>query len=250
MSQRDRTIITVIVTAAILGAFYFLALAPKRTESADLQTKITAAQGRLSTAESQLSAAQAAKNQYAANYAAVTRLGKAVPADDDVASLIVQVSSTAKRSNVNFRALKVKTDGAAAPAAAAPANATTAAALPPGATVGAAGLPVMPFSFTFDGSFFKLSEFMSRMERFIYQQNKVLNVSGRLLTIDSLKLGAAQTGFPRMTAEVGATAYLAPENEGATGGATPTTPPATGTTPPATQASSGSATPSATVQAP
>jgi Tfp pilus assembly protein PilO len=230
MSQRDRTIITVVVAAAILGAFYFLALAPKRSESADLQTKIEAA--------------QAAKSQYATNYATVTSLGKAVPAEDDVASLIVQVSSTAQRSDVNFRALRVSSNGAAAPASA------STASLPPGATVGPAGLPIMPFSFTFDGSFFKLSEFMSRMERFIYQQNKVLNVSGRLLTIDSLKLGAAGSGFPRMTAEVGATAYLAPENEGVTAGATPTTPPATGTTPPATQASSGSATPSATVKAP
>jgi Pilus assembly protein, PilO len=250
MSQRDRTIITVVVAAAILAGFYFLALAPKRSESASLQTKITAADGRLATAQSQLSAAEAAKHQYATNYAAVTRLGKAVPADDDVPSLIVQVSSTAKRSSVNFRALKVSSSGSGAAPANAPANASTAAALPPGATVGAAGLPVMPFSFTFDGSFFKLSDFMSRMERFIYQQNKVLNVSGRLLTIDSLKLGAGPSGFPRMTAEVGATAYLAPENEGVTGGATPTTPPASGTTPPATQASSGSATPSATVKAP
>jgi hypothetical protein len=88
------------------------------------------------------------------------------------------------------------------------------------------------------------------MERYIFQRNKVLNVSGRLLTIDSLKLGPGQGGFPRMTAEVGATAYLAPAGEGVTDGATPTTPPATGTTPPATQAASGSPTPSATVRTP
>ena len=39
-----------------------------------------------------------------ANYATVVRLGKAVPADDDVRSLIVQLDSAAERSNVDFAA--------------------------------------------------------------------------------------------------------------------------------------------------
>ena len=92
-------------------------------------------------------------------------LGKAVPADEDTSSLIVQIDEIAKESGVDFRALTLDqgagaaaapaapapapapTDPAAAgtPTAAAPATEAAASRLPIGATVGAAGLPVMPY---------------------------------------------------------------------------------------------------------
>ena len=45
----------------------------------------------------------------------VARLGKAVPADDDVRSLMVQINSAADRSGVDFRTISI--GGAGAPTA-------------------------------------------------------------------------------------------------------------------------------------
>ncbi len=104
----------------------------------------------------------------------------------------------------------------------------------------------MPFSFTFEGSFFRLSSFFSRLESQIQSSRGRLSVRGRLLTIDGLALTAAGQGFPHMKAAVAATAYLLPADQGLTNGATPSTPAGsaqpvkntstTGATPPAATA--------------
>jgi hypothetical protein len=89
----------------------------------------------------------------------------------------------------------------------------------------------MPFTFTFDGSFFKLSDFFRRLENFVSVSNQRVNVTGRLLTLDSLTL--QPTEFPKISAQVGATSFLVSPLQGLTGGATPQGP---ATASPATQA--------------
>jgi hypothetical protein len=270
MTQRDRTVIIVVVCVLALGGFWMLALKPKRHEAADLGRQLDQASQRLDDARSQVSAGEAARGRYGANYATVARLGKAVPTDDDVPSLVYQLDSTAKTTGVDFRTIKL-TAGAAAPASpgnaaqaaastqdnsqnkaasqdgkdaganAAPSNGTqtnatqapsttptpttptqsATAGLPPGAVVGTAGLSTMPFSFTFQGSFFKLSEFFTRLERYIKPRRKNLDVSGRLLLIDGISLSASTKGFPTMTAAIAAQAYLLPVDQGLFDGASP-----------------------------
>jgi hypothetical protein len=111
----------------------------------------------------------------------------------------------------------------AAPAPAAPTQSAT-AALPPGATVGDAGLSTMPFTFTFDGSFFKLSGFLTKLERYISARRRTVDVRGRLLLINGISLNAAATGFPKMTASIAAQAYLLPVDQGMFDGASPAGP--------------------------
>lgn len=217
MTQQNRIVITVVGALVAAAAFYFLILSPKRDEVTTLTASISTAQGELNAARDLLATNQKAQGGYKRAYASVVRLGKAVPADDDVRSLMVQIDSAAKRSNVDFRTINVG-GAVAAPAAATSAASTT--QLPPGATVGEAGFPVMPFSFSFDGSFFRLSDFLSRLERFVRVSNEKVQVTGRLLTLDSLSLEPAGDGFPNITAQVGATSYLVSPLEGLTAGAT------------------------------
>ena len=60
---------------------------------------------------------------------------------------------------------------------------------------------------------------------------------GRLITIDRIVLGASRDGFPKVHADITATAFVVPPDEGLTGGATPAGPASTSTaastTPPA-----------------
>ena len=95
----------------------------------------------------------------------------------------------------------------------------------------APGLDSVPLEFEFNGSFFDLSDFFHRLKRFVRATNKKMEVRGRLITIDGLKF-SAEDHFPSLKAEVKATVWLSPKEEGATAGATPagptTTPAATG----------------------
>jgi hypothetical protein len=236
--KKNPIMLAVLAAVVAFGGYYMVVLKPKRQEAADLAKKVDAKRDELSEAQKLLAANTAARETYRQAYSAVVRLGKAVPADDDVRSLVVQLDAAAKASHVDFRSINVGSSGTGA---AASTNATAGSALPPGATVGPAGFPVMPFSFAFKGDFFNLGQFFQRLEKFVDERNAQLRVNGRLLTVDSLQLEPDSTGFPRIRATVGATSYLVSPLEGATAGAKPSGP--AGATGSATPAAPGTATP-------
>jgi hypothetical protein len=237
-STKNTMMIAVVAALAATAAFYVMVLGPKRSEASNLQVQVDQAKVALQTAQTDLVTYQKAKAGYTESYASVLRLGKAVPADDDVRSLMVQLDSAASKSRVDFRTIQVGGGTAAAPTGAA---AKSAASLPPGAVIGAAGFPTMPFSFTFDGSFFRLSDFFSRLERFVTVRNQQIGVTGRLLTLDSISLEPDQGGFPNIKAEVSATSYLVAPDQGLTAGATAQGPTATGAAAAAGQRNSSAA---------
>jgi hypothetical protein len=240
VTRTNQILIAVVATAAALGAFWFLALAPKRDEAAKLQKDIAAKQSELSTAKATLAGYQKSRDNYKANYATVVRLGKAVPEDDDVRSLVVQLDSAAGGTGVDFRTIQV--GGGNGPAAGDLTAAKGPGSPPPGAVaVGAAGFSAMPFTFSFRGSFGNLSQFFTRLERFVTLRNERMNVTGRLLRLESVDLQVDQTGFPRIRAQIGASSYLVPSTQGLTAGATPQGPAATTTTASAKPASGGPA---------
>lgn len=231
MTLRDRVMILALAFAAIAAGGWFLVLAPMRDETGNLGAQIDTQRQLLASAQSELAAGAQARREYARDYATVARLGAAVPSDDNVASLLVQVQHAANASKVDFVSLKAgQASGASAPpppppsAGAAPATQAATATLPPGAAVGPAGFPTMPFAFQFTGNFFHLSDFVGRLERFLVVRNRQLAVSGRFMTIDGIGLNAAQQGFPQIDASVAATTYLLPASQGLTNGATPAGP--------------------------
>jgi hypothetical protein len=280
VTARDRTVLMVVGAVVLLAGFWFLALGPKRKDEKSLNDKIALAQQRLDTARQETAAADAARKRYDEDYATVAKLGKAVPADDDVASLVYQLDHISAGSHIDFRSIKLEASGSssasAAPAAAqaaavasasgttppasgssssstpasssstppapstgVPATQSAAAGLPPGSTVGSAGFPTMPFSFEFDGSFFDMEHFFEGVQGFASTSGDDVSVHGRLLTVDAFALTASRFGFPRVKASINATAYLVPQDEGLTGGATPQGP---GATPESSTGSSGSPT--------
>jgi type II secretory pathway pseudopilin PulG len=230
VTTRDRTVLIVVGFVAVVAAFWLLALSPKRKDASDVSAQLTTAQQRLATAQTSAAAAESARQSYNSDYATVARLGKAVPVDDDVPSLVYQLEHSAHANQVVFRSIAVTggTGGAPPPtlignaAAVAsatgstttPAATTVTSALPPGAVVGDAGFPTMPFSFNFDGKFFPMQHFLKALDGLTTVKGKAINVKGRLLTVDGVSLVAGPKGFPDVTATVAATAYLLPADEG------------------------------------
>ena len=242
--NRNKLLIPIVGLVVAAGAFWFLALAPKRAEIAKLDSDIAAKQAEVEQSRQLVASYEKAKASYRANYAKLASLGKAVPADDDVRSLIVQLDDAARRSNVDFRALNV---GAADAAATTGGSTTTAAgtkAPPPGTVpIGSAGFSAMPFTLSFKGSYFDLSNFFTRLERFVTVENNNIDVTGRLLLLGSISVTPqeSQDGKPtELVAQVGAATYLVPPATGVAGAPAPTdaaaAPATSGTTTPTTTA--------------
>jgi Tfp pilus assembly protein PilO len=215
VNARNGLIIGLLLTIVAGYGFFHFALAPKREQADALQSQIDQQQQQLDAANALLAANSTARDRYQSSYASVVRLGKAVPADDDVRSLVVQLESAARRSGIDFSSIQLNAAAAASTGAA-----TTATTLPPGATVGPAGFPVMQFAFRFRGQFFRLGDFFQRLHGFVKSSKDGVSVTGRLLTLDSLKLEPAAEGFPKINATVNATSYLVSPLEGLTAGAT------------------------------
>ena len=242
-------IAAVLAVVALMAGFWLLVLAPKRSEINAAKDKITQAESRRDAAVAAAAQAEQARTGYQSDYATVARLGKAVPADDDVASLVYQLETIARANKIDFRAVKLTGAGvAAAPAAATTAAATTkadgekkddesdstaastapvapvVAQPPPGAVVGTAGLLTVPFTFTFDGDYLKLQRLLKAINGLARNNKKQIKVHGRLLTVDGFSLAAGPEGFPKLKALVSATAYLTPAAGDASTATTPQNP--------------------------
>jgi hypothetical protein len=206
-----------------------MVLSPKRAQVAQLTADVAAEQDKLAAARKLVADYSKAKEGYQTAYASVVRLGKAVPADDDIRSLVFQLDSAAEHSGVDFRTINMGRSASNANSRSAKAAAqSVTATLPPGAAVGEAGFPTMPFDFSFRGSFPKLSKFFSRLDRFVTYENDRVDVTGRLLMVDAISLTPDQTlGYPYIRATVGATSYLVAPDQGLTAGATASGPGAT-----------------------
>ena len=226
MSSNDRTIILVIPLIAAVIAFWFLLISPKREEAKQLETQITQLQDSVRTQEAAVQAGEAARKSFPRDYHRLVVLGKAVPVDDETASFLVQVQRIADQSGVEFQSINAGGGAGAAPPAttAAPATEGAAAQLPIGATVGTAGLPIMPYTLKFTkGNFFQIADFMAGVDRLVQTHKGRIASDGRLVTIDSFDLSADGT-FPTLAATLEVTTYVAPANQGLTGGATPAGP--------------------------
>jgi hypothetical protein len=272
VSRRNTMLVVAVAAVAAVAAYWMLVLTPKREEASKLSKSIVTKQGELKAAEGQLATYELAKTGYKANYSLVARLGKAVPADDDVRSLMVQLNAAAAKSKVDFRTIQVGSGAGAAPAptpapapaasdsgssgskdssaAPSPKSGSTpapAAVAPPvtvpGSTpVGTAGFSQLPFQFSFKGSFFNLGDFFERLDRFVAVNQKRLDVTGRLMVLDTIALAPDATGFPNIRASIGATTYMLPATQGLTAGASAQGPgTATGSTPAAPGASASPA---------
>ena len=256
MKSSDRSILIAIAVVALLAGIWFLLIAPKRDEASTLGQEVDDLRVTVQQTQELASAAELAKADYADNYRRMVVLGKAAPAQADTASLVVQFDELAGASGVDLQSIDLVEGGATAEpttaaaqttadqneptdesaaeptaAPAAPATEASAALLPLGATVGPAGLPVMPYELTLKGDYFEIADFIDALQTLVHGEGGPKMVDGRLVTINSFTFdGDEEEGFPALDSTLKVTTYLAPEDQGITGGATPTAPPSTTST--------------------
>lgn len=247
----NAVVVAVLAVAVLAIAFWMLLLGPKRNEASKLGADLEKAKVSLTQHRAEVAQALEAREQFPVNYQQLVVLGKAVPGDDDTASLLVQLNRISEKARVSFQTLSLDAakgevpTSSAAPAPEAPSTEGTAGSpasltsptevaastLPLGAAIGPAGLGVMPYTLTFTGDFFHLADFIKGLDSLVKTQNERVTVDGRLLTINGFSLAPQRsTGFPALEATFSVTTYLTPPEEGVTAGATPGAPaPATAT---------------------
>lgn len=235
MSSSNRIIVVMLAVVALAVAFWMLLLSPKRDEVGKLDREITQQEELLSIHRAEVQRGLEARETFPAAYQQLVVLGKAAPADDDTASLLVQLNRIAADTHVRFETFDLEAaeggeapeEPEAAPEEGAPASPTEVAAstMPLGASIGPAGLAVMPYKLTFKGSFFDVADFIDGLDSLVETKNSEVEVTGRLITISGFSLSAdGIKGFPHLEAEFTVTTYLVPPEQGVTGGATPTSP--------------------------
>jgi Tfp pilus assembly protein PilO len=173
-----------------------------------------------------------------------TGTNAAAPAGDTAASGDASTSPEASTTGDPAAA------DAAATTTAAPATETAAADLPLGATVGAAGLPVMPYELTFRGSFFEVADFLAAIDGLVHTGTGGIRVDGRLLTVSRFDLHPDEAGSGDLAVALTVTSYVAPADQGATAGASPASPTAVAAAPAPTTTPTDTAAPTAAVAAP
>jgi Tfp pilus assembly protein PilO len=257
MTGRDRIVAMVIAALAILAGAWFLAVAPKREQAAKLAGEVSATQAQLAAAESQVASASSAQAGYQSAYASLVSLGKAVPASQETPSLIYQLAQATNEKNVEFASITATVPGAGTGAASSSASASGASASGASAAAAAAAATFqqLPFTFVFNGSFDSLYNVFRQLDAFARRGTSgALNVSGRLLTIQSVKLAPASEsaaagsgkkgatgGSSQLSGSITATAYVLPAGQSVTGGATPAGPAGASTTTTATASTGSSA---------
>lgn len=284
MKRNEQFLLIGLAVVGLLVGFWLAILSPKRSEATKLQDEVDQLQSSLADAQQQIAAGQQARRSFGVDYRRLVVLGKAVPADSEQSSLLIQLEDLANRSGVEFQTMDLgdasgsataaaaststsptttdtsgststdtsTTSSASDSAAAAPATAlateASASTLPLGASVGPAGLPVMPYDLSFTGGFFQIADFMKRLDAMVHMHGDLVDVRGRLLTVDGFTLTPADSGpvsAPQLTADLSVTTFLTPADQGITAGATPT-----GPSTPTLTSSTTSVTPSSTTAIP
>lgn len=238
MSSSNRIIVAMLAVVALAVVFWMLLLSPKKEEVSKLDKQVAKQEEQLLVHQAEVQRGVAAQEAFPSAYRDLVVLGKAAPADDDTASLIVQLSRNAREAGVRFETFvltpasgesespePVAAPEPGQPSSFVPPTEVAASTMPIGASIGPAGLAVMPYTLTFKGSFFHVADFIHGLDSLVRSNNEKVEVTGRLITINSFTLTEdTSKKFPALEASFTVTTFLVPPEQGVTAGATPTSP--------------------------
>jgi Pilus assembly protein, PilO len=168
-------------TLVIAAMGWFLLVSPQRSRSSELDEKLAAV-------EQQITAARAAQMQAAdvtpIRSADLFRLTKAMPSDNDIPGVLLELSRIASETGIVFEQIV------------------------PQATLAAGEMRAQPIDLTFEGNFYSLSDFLYRVRNLVSVQRGRLVANGRLFSVEKLQFSEAPSGFPNIRASLTLSAFL------------------------------------------
>jgi Tfp pilus assembly protein PilO len=226
MRDSAKTALAVLCVVVLAGAFWVLLLSPSRDKANELSERTAAVAGEISSEESKATAGLAARHNFPVLYQRLVQLGKAVPAEAATPSLLVQLQGVGRRANTSFVSINLGAEGGGGESPEVPTGESgTGSDLPLGAAIGPTGMPVMPYSFEFEGGYFEIAKFIRELDSLVQTEAAGVNAKGRLVTINGFSLAPAEesggkSSSNNLTATFQVTTYLTPSTEGLTAGAT------------------------------
>jgi Tfp pilus assembly protein PilO len=198
MKKQVPVALVVAIALVIVGAVgYFILIRPKSAESAKLDEEIAAVEAKIAQAEA--AARPAGNPQVRIKVADLFKLAKAMPAEDDMAGIILELNSVASATGVRFVSISPQP----------PVDQTTFRSL--------------PIQLTFEGNYYDLTDFLFRLRNLVSVRDGRLDASGRLFTLDALDLHEGPDGFPQIQAALTVSAYVFAPAGAAPAPAPPTT---------------------------
>ena len=138
ISDRDRRIILILIPIVLVLAYWFLLLSPKRSDLKTAQDAQHTAEQARDVAVAQAAQLEHARQTFAADYAAVVRLGKAIPDTVDAPSLLVQLDRASNGTHIDFNSVSF---GGRSTASVTAAPTSTSGPAQPGGNAAAGGAP-------------------------------------------------------------------------------------------------------------
>ncbi|HXW59362.1 MAG TPA: type II secretion system protein GspM [Solirubrobacteraceae bacterium] len=220
MTSRDRIVLMVVAIVVVLGGVWVKVVSPERKQAAKAVSEVSAANARLQSVEGELASARSAQSSYATAYASLVELGKAVPPQAEVPALVFQLSAASHVKNVAFASISNSTSSSSS-------SSSGSASTKAGA---ATTFTSLPFTLGFEGGFHELAGLLEEVEGFTKNGSSGnLDITGRLLTIQSLRLGPggsnATTKSSMLIGTITATAYALPASASGGSGSSPSSSP-------------------------
>jgi Tfp pilus assembly protein PilO len=214
-------VVGVLLLVALLG--YFAVVRHESSKAASVGRDADKAEATVRTIEASTAAAGGFQK---INSADLFRLTKAMPSQTDMPDVVLEMSGLAHRTGISFVSIAPQ----------------------PAVTMGA--YEVVPVNVTFNGTFYKLSDFIARMHHLVQVRNGKLYATGRLYSIDTFTLDESGTHFPQIQATLTLDVYTYTGDQPLAGATavSATTPSTTGSTTP-TSTSSTTTTPTPTTPA-
>lgn len=205
LRPRDRIALGVVLTLALIGAFYLLVLKPEQNKASTLSTAIAGQRQALATAQANYATGKAAQLSIKASAPEWAALRKAVPNTSDIPALLRVLERNAKAVGVTMQAISLS--GAAGSASGASPSTTTpstgSTTTGGAATSATSAATSVPLQLTFAGGYTALHNLVQRLEGLVVVSGNKVHATGPLLSISNVSL----TGAPKLTVQLTATIY-------------------------------------------
>jgi Tfp pilus assembly protein PilO len=223
--RSQRTTIAFVAGGLFLFAIagFFVLVQPQRSQANELDKKIAATQAKIEARRRAIAEAQ--QQAPPIRVADVFRLTKAMPEQEDIAGVLLELNQIAKDAGITFESIS------------------------PQRPVPLVGYQALPINVVFNGDFYSLSDFLYRLRTLVAVRRTELHASGRVYAVDSIEFTESPRKFPYLQATLTVDAFVF--GTGAAPAAAPAPAPAetstggTGTAPTETTSTSPSTPPAA-----
>jgi Tfp pilus assembly protein PilO len=182
MSQPIQFALAGLAIVALAVAGWFLLVRPKRADAASYTVRVADVRKEISDRRAASTSRQA---RVAVKTADLFKLAKVMPADEDMAAILLQLNEVATDAGIVFESIT------------------------PQAAVGAEGFRALPITLVFRGNFYTLSDFVFRLRQLVQVRDGELTATGQLFSIDTLSFTEdTDRRFPSIRAELTVQAFV------------------------------------------